>query len=396
MRLFPILLLSLAACPAPVKEPTETETGARFADATDAERGAAFQAALGFGAVWATLIQMQADGDARSVDEDNNLSGCPSYEVLVEEPFTVRYEADACTGPSGATWDGVLEAENPLTWEDTMGEPAGAMRIVAEQFSMQDGPMALTFDGTWSQTDTAIGADSTASYDLVAGIGPHIMTLVGDMAITWEDGVTHTTCVDGLRGAVEGLGDFDVSCDMIDFGSEDGVGFVEMKGVDTLRVELTPDAEGCLPTWIDGVASEPLCMDTGGEEPTGDGSLDSDVFGMSGIGCVDGEFFLDAQTLIGEVERVEIALAVGEVVEVHGLAGDPEWTNEEYDGWTVALTQGAYEAGVSTVHSCDDVMERMDAVFFAYDANDELVGCQINGFAEDAGAVDVSACPRHE
>ncbi len=400
-RFIPFLLL-LAACPSPEKpndtdsgEPDSGDTGpgderADFGDATSEQRAEALLTGLGFGGVFATFAQFQADADARSVDEDNEPSGCPAYEVLDDEPYTVRYTADDCVGPSGARWDGVLTAVNPFTWETT-GE--GPMELTFEGFTLDDGMDVQRYEGTFAQSDLRMGEDSVATYDLLAEIGESAWYTKGSADISWSDGVSRTVCADGTVGSVGGLGDFDVACDATGFGERDGTGFVELVGADTLRVTLTPDGEGCFPATVDGVAVEPICLDLGGGG--GGEDLDDSLFGGSGMGCVDDELFLfDAETVTGEVAHVDLFLAAagGGPVEQHAVPATDPWS-EGYDLWMSELPLGTYVPGESTALTCDD-MDDLHAVFVAYDDSDEVVGCRWAANTREAGPIDIAACPR--
>lgn len=255
MRSFSLVFLALAAC-------AESEAPlplADFAHATDAERVAALQTATGFGAVWSTFALEAADADV--TDADGELTHCPSREVVSRRPHTERYEADVCFAPSGYAYAGTIEIENPSRRPGLVPTLAGPMSVFADKFTLYDGESPLVFDGTWSRSETAPGADAVISYDFDAIADTHRGHLVGDMHLGWKFGVTHTTCDVGLRGSVQELGAFAVTCDVMDIGSPTRSGFVELHGLDTLRVDLTADQNGCMATWIDGEPSEPLCGD---------------------------------------------------------------------------------------------------------------------------------------
>lgn len=394
-RFVPALFV-LAGCPSPVDPPKDDGPNepelARFADATDAQRAAAVQTALGFGPVMGVLAQMQADADARSVDEENQPSGCPSYTVLSEAPLVVRYAASSCTGPSGITWDGTLDAENPMTFDDpTVGE--GGMALAFDGFSLDDGALVQRFDGEWSQSDVRPGFDATATFDLRVGVAADEWWIAGGTAITWEDGRQRSVCDAGTVGSVLGLGEFDVACDVLAFGERDGSGTVTLVGEDTLEVDMTPDAEGCLPATVDGEAISPICLGLDGGEPIEE-PLDDAIFGGSGLGCVDDVALIDAETLVGEAARVEVRLAApgSDAVEVHALPAGVAGV-EEFDFWQAMLPIDTYVSGESTALTCDEVPVA-HVVFVAYDAADAVIGCRLGPSAADPGPIDVSDCPR--
>lgn len=394
MRAFVPALVLLAACPAPEKPaPNEEPVRATFGTASPAARGEALQVAIGMGPVYAVLAQYQADADARSVDDDNNPSGCPALATLDEDPLTVEYTADACVGPSGTTWGGKLHAVNPLSWEDTQDGGGGLVALTFDAFSLGDGMFSQTFDGTFSQTDMREGVDAVATYDLTAKLGGTEWYIGGTADLTWEDGLQRVVCGEGMNGKVKGLGGFDIACDVLGFGQNAGEGFVELTGEDTLRVEMTPDAEGCLPATVDGQPVEPICFDGAGvpQEPV----LDDSLFLGGGTGCMGEELFVfDTETIVGEVARVEIEVAPADrdAFEHHVLPRSEESSDESWDVWMLQVTQGGYVAGASTGLTCAD-QETVHIVAFAYDADGAVIGCKDIGVTGSVGPIDVSACP---
>ncbi|MFN7142902.1 MAG: hypothetical protein ACK4YP_03940 [Myxococcota bacterium] len=392
--LFPLVVL-LAACPAPEKPaPNEPPAKARFGAASPAARGEALQVALGMGPVYAVLAQLQADADARSVDENNAPSGCPAMATLDEDPLTVEYTADTCIGPSGTTWGGRLHAVNPLTWEDTQeGHGGGAVALTFDGFSLGDGVFSQTFEGTFAQTDLREGIDAVATYDLTSKLGGAEWYIGGSADLTWEGSVQRVVCRDGMNGAVGGLGGFDIACDVLGFGQTGGEGFVELTGEDTLRVEMTPDPDGCLPATVDGQPVEPICFDGSGtpQEPV----LDDRLFLGGGTGCMGDELFVfDTETIVGEVARVEIDVAPADrdAFEHHVLPFSDASSDEEWDVWMLQVEQGGYVSGVSTGLTCAD-QDSVHIVAFAYDADGAVIGCKDLGVSGSIGPIDVTACP---
>lgn len=366
-----LFALLAAGCPSPADKPDQ----ARFAEATDAEVAEAFQVAVGMPVVYASLAQLTAELDAGA--------DCPAREELAADPLVVRYTAEACTSAFGIAYDGAAEVENPLLWSEEA--PEGRTKATLAGFSVDDGALALAFDGSWSQSDVRPGVDHRTEADLVATVDGRAWTVAGAWDVAYADGVPVTTC-DDVTGAVDGVGAFTVACEMIDFGATDGRGWVVVKGADTLRVELTRDADGCFPASVDGVERAPICLGGDGETPEIPDEVLTDMFVSGGPDTLT--FGVEAVPDIAA--RVVFAVATDTLpVEHHPL--DLEEGGGAVETWSVPLAADAtYSAGASTRLAVEETLGAY-MVAFAYDADDRLVDCYVaNG---DAGPIDISACP---
>ena len=242
------LLLSLfaAACGDSGTTPPGT---ARFAGATADERANALFIADGMSTVTArSMVDL--------TDDDAHFWKCPSRAV---DGDTAIYDAgEGCSTHDGDAYKGRVTAVNALVGmpNGPFHDPTKPGEIVFEAFERGpiDAPVAV--DGTIRQT--GLGADGRQRVET------HLSMNMGSEAeidLTIDcDGppeVRHCTVAADSAAEIAGVGSFAIRGDLT-FRYPGLDGWLEMEGVDLMRVEFKAD-EPCGLVTIDGMPDGELC-----------------------------------------------------------------------------------------------------------------------------------------
>lgn len=103
------------------------------------------------------------------------------------------------------------------------------------------------------------------------------------------------------------------------------------------------------------------------------GSLPGDGITEGPKTCVLGDWIFQVTVTADGVDRVEVEMRFGDMVETHPMVPDEEVVGQ----WEADLAApGEYVAGESSAIDCDEAFRDLQTTYRAYDADGALVGCQ--------------------
>lgn len=181
-------------------------------------------------------------------------SACPARTDAGDQQ---SYVGGGCTAGNGDVFDGRLVVRNILPYTDEPDvDPDAPMEIELEAFRAG----AITLDGHAVQSSPlpASGARYTyeAMYTRAGG------TLAGAYALaatcTRADFAQGHPCTLDHAIDLDVDGSFEVAGEVA-WGYAGGAGWLELRGADTLRVDLDAMVDRCAPMTIDGAAAGELC-----------------------------------------------------------------------------------------------------------------------------------------
>jgi hypothetical protein len=364
---FTLSLGALAACgDDPADGPDAPPAGtARFAEMTADEQHDSIEMALGGAAAMPVFAVFGASIDSADA------AGCPA---LTEDGLTSTFEGGGCTTSNGNTYDGRLVAHNVPGFSGENADPTQPMRIELDAWDAS----GLIYDGLLEQStpQPASGEVYTTSLDYTLSAGAFGARFQLDTECTQRDGDAGNPCTLAGTFEVDGLGSFAIVGEVA-LGAATASGWLELRGADTLRVDLDAMEDGCAPYTIDGVAAGEICDDT---EPPPASELEISG-GGGGCGGETGAETLDALTWVrGDAARVDATLfddATG-TEETHAMAHDSYDAEADEHTWRVEL------AVAETGFTCE---AELTYKFEAFDAEGGSV-CFAMGPAQDRYAAE--------
>ena len=103
------------------------------------------------------------------------------------------------------------------------------------------------------------------------------------------------------------------------------------------------------------------------------GSLPGDGVMGGPKACILGDWSFQVTVTAQGVDRVEVEMRFGDMVETHPMVKD----SEVVDRWEVELrAPSEYVAGESSAIDCDEALRELETTYRAYDSNGIQVGCQ--------------------
>jgi hypothetical protein len=225
---------------------------ARFAAMTQEQRAQAIADAAGGAIVLPYFLVFFADLD--SLGE----SGCPARD---DAGAVVTFTASRCTADNGGTYDGRLVARNVPMFSDLFGDdgridPAKPMQIEMDGWRSPFG----VFDGTLAQSTPAPADGQRYTTEVSYTISDSPDAGVLQMSADCDDACT----LDGWLDR-DVLGSYGVT-GTIRYG-DTIAGRLELRGADTLVVDLDAAVDGCAPVTIDGAAAGEWCFGEPEPEP---------------------------------------------------------------------------------------------------------------------------------
>lgn len=375
-----MLLLFAFAC-APSAAPT---TGLRFADASEAQRDAAFASAFGYGSFAAFMAQFDAQIDAL-----DGAGSAPCPEAILEGD-TLTLSADGCTGPiTGTTWSGRAVATNAPGVADLFTElgetdPDAPYELVFEGWSGVAANGTSRFDGGFGMSDWGLGASWESEQDLRAELPglPAFSTTTTQRCVRLDGGSTICEPEGPQSGWVDGLGALTVDAEGVGYGADGRfTGVFDIHGpTDSLHVDLETLDGACVPAVLDDGATVELCLpaplqDTGAPPPEGYDA--GPLLGVMGPNLDEDGLSAGAMTDT-PVASVELSidgelLGLGE--ETHPF-GPGAWDEGlELTRYELLLPRGAYLPGVSTAFPDSADSTRLAVRLLALDADGSALGC---------------------
>jgi hypothetical protein len=328
------------ACGVEDKDEIEEIPLASFAEMTPAQRERAVHLAHGGDAV-------AAFSEVRSAlrDSVDSLGQCPQREV---DGDTVTLTADGCLAPSGWSYAGRVVARNVPVWDDPDGRDWDVaadqdLEIELTSFvrSMAEG--ATPIDGTVWQSH----AIPSGAYQMRAEL--EYATSDGEVRLWWGASSANGRRTIGV-GAVAALpehGKFTIAGEFCE-ASGSACGWIELAGVDTLRLDYDAIEYGCAPYTIDGGSAAVFCDVGVPHVPEDDERAEAAITGL-GFHHVGGDFVVEVQVQ-GTASRVTALLMTSYQIEAHELElyGQDEERQEQV--WRAVLSEGdAYTSGESTL-----------------------------------------------
>ena len=159
-----------------------------------------------------------------------------------------------CTADGSYAYEGVFEADNAgglyasyQAGQDTL--------LRFEEYSMRDSYTSWSFDGEWTLPPEGEDGYAVEEIAMRCDLGRGFFETTGALSCTMGEYGRDCTLLDGLEGAVDGVGRFGLS------GSfkvtESGYqGALELSGQQRLTFDLSEAEEGCFPYTLDDVAGE--------------------------------------------------------------------------------------------------------------------------------------------
>jgi hypothetical protein len=243
----------------------QLEQDAVFAAADESQIHRTVGAALGETAGYAMLFAMTAGMDAEAIFSDQEAPACPALEELGTDPLVIRYTADGCLAESGLWYDGAVTTTNaPSFWGSLAGDDGvdydSGFEMQFDTFTVGPPDASMTFDGRLEASAPNDAANSVLTVDLSVDDPDFSNTTTMTIHCSLDDAMTGDCRIgEGAVGQTEGLGSFSIG-GQYDQGPTGVVGGeVELVGADTLRIELEPDGDGCLPLSVDGESIAPYC-----------------------------------------------------------------------------------------------------------------------------------------
>lgn len=318
----------------------------KFADLSAEQRAQAIQAAVGGAAVMPYFVVFVADIDSQDA------SACPARE---EDGDRIEYTG-GCAATDGTEYSGRMVTRNVPTFA-AEGDPDKAMSIEMDEFGVDD----VIYDGTLHQSTPLPANGERYTMDL------HYTIDAASGALDLEQNADCVMHEDGARCEMGGFmslpdGSFAIDGDM-SLG-DDPSGWLELRGVDTLRIDFDAAANGCAPVTIDGEPAGEYCF----AEPPPAGGLE---FTGGGGGCGgDGTTFsydLDAWVR-GDATRVTVEMIGATVTEDHDLA----WVSYDAEN-----DENLWQTSFGDAETDFECGEEITYVFTAYDAEGGSVTFQL-------------------
>jgi hypothetical protein len=203
------------------------------------------------------LAQLIADKVVELELMNRAMPDCPARE---DGSGVVSFSAEDCVRPDGTVMSGKLVAHNVPMFDDRYGDELTVDRtqpMVIEMQGLRTGD--FTYDGVVEQSTPAARDGERYSWRAEYELGsPSTTTVISYDSECTRRGLYRGRCtVDGFidRGDVGGYavaGEFEAA-------SVGALGSVELRGIDTVRVDFAALVDGCAPYTIDGEPAGRFC-----------------------------------------------------------------------------------------------------------------------------------------